>query len=89
MERVGNLVVFTLRANAFLHHMVRNVVGSLVYVGAGRQPPAWIARAAAMAATGASPRPPSRPTACTSSAIEYDRSFGLPAFRPNPLLPSP
>ena len=30
------------RANAFLHHMIRNIVGALVYVGAGKQPPAWI-----------------------------------------------
>ena len=34
---------FVLRANAFLHHMVRNIVGTLVYVGAGRQPPDWVA----------------------------------------------
>ncbi len=43
VERAGSLVVFTVRANAFLHHMVRNFVGSLVYVGAGRQPVSWIA----------------------------------------------
>lgn len=28
-------------ANSFLHHMVRNIVGVLVAVGEGRQPPAW------------------------------------------------
>lgn len=39
----GDRVVFDLEANAFLHHMVRNVVGSLVYVGTGRQPVSWIA----------------------------------------------
>ena len=44
VSRHGNLVVVALRANAFLHHMVRNVVGSLVYVGAGRQPAGWIAQ---------------------------------------------
>ena len=42
VERQGNLVVFTFRANAFLHHMVRNLVGTLVYVGAGRQPASWV-----------------------------------------------
>jgi tRNA pseudouridine38-40 synthase len=36
-------VAFTFRANAFLHHMIRNIVGSLVYVGADREEPAWIA----------------------------------------------
>ncbi len=39
----GRFVIFTLRANAFLHHMVRNVVGSLVYVGQGRKPVPWMA----------------------------------------------
>ena len=36
-------VAFVVKANAFLHHMVRNIVGSLVYVGCGRQPASWIA----------------------------------------------
>lgn len=31
------------QANAFLHHMVRNIVGSLLEVGAGERPEAWIA----------------------------------------------
>lgn len=30
-------------ASAFLHHMVRNIVGCLVAVGTGAQPPAWLA----------------------------------------------
>ena len=38
----GRYLVFDLRANAFLHHMVRNLVGSLVHVGKGRQPPRWL-----------------------------------------------
>lgn len=29
-------------ASAFLHHMVRNLVGTLVYVGKGAHPPAWV-----------------------------------------------
>ena len=39
----GSLIRFDFSADAFLHHMVRNIVGSLVYVGAGKHPPAWIA----------------------------------------------
>lgn len=39
----GRFVLMTFRANAFLHHMVRNLVGTLVYVGQGRQPPEWVA----------------------------------------------
>ena len=34
---------FDFDANAFLHHMVRNLMGCLVAVGSGRQPPAWMA----------------------------------------------
>ena len=39
----GDMFMFTLRANAFLHHMVRNIIGSLIAVGQGKQDPAWIA----------------------------------------------
>lgn len=44
ITRRGRFFVFTLRANAFLHHMVRNIIGALVYVGQGRHPPEWIAQ---------------------------------------------
>jgi tRNA pseudouridine38-40 synthase len=39
----GDMFIFTLCANAFLHHMVRNIVGSLIMVGQGKQAPDWIA----------------------------------------------
>ena len=39
----GNLFIFDFEASAFLHHMVRNLVGSLVYIGKGTQSPDWIA----------------------------------------------
>ncbi|MDP2809028.1 MAG: tRNA pseudouridine(38-40) synthase TruA [Rhodocyclaceae bacterium] len=41
--RENDVIVFDLRANAFLHHMVRNLVGALVFVGKGRFAPEWIA----------------------------------------------
>ncbi len=41
VERRGERVDFVLRANAFLHHMVRNIVGTLVQVGRGRRAPEW------------------------------------------------
>ena len=34
---------FDFDANAFLHHMVRNLMGSLLMVGTGRQTPGWMA----------------------------------------------
>ncbi|MEO7494414.1 MAG: tRNA pseudouridine(38-40) synthase TruA, partial [Massilia sp.] len=42
VARQGDMVVFTVRANAFLHHMVRNLVGSLIYIGLGKHPPEWL-----------------------------------------------
>lgn len=41
--REGERVFVDIEANAFLHHMVRNIVGSLLEVGRGARPPAWIA----------------------------------------------
>ncbi|MDO5101461.1 MAG: tRNA pseudouridine(38-40) synthase TruA [Lautropia sp.] len=43
IERHGAFILMSLTANAFLHHMVRNLVGSLVYVGDGRRPSEWLA----------------------------------------------
>ncbi len=42
VKRVGDYVSFDFRANAFLHHQVRNMVGALVWVGLGRRTPAWV-----------------------------------------------
>jgi tRNA pseudouridine38-40 synthase len=42
VSRYGDIICFEVTANAFLQHMVRNIVGSLVHVGCGRQRTAWI-----------------------------------------------
>jgi len=42
IRRHGETIVFTLRASAFLHHMVRNLIGSLIYVGQRRHAPSWL-----------------------------------------------
>jgi tRNA pseudouridine38-40 synthase len=42
IAREDDLIRFELHADAFLQHMVRNIVGALVYVGDGRQAPAWL-----------------------------------------------
>ncbi|GMV03184.1 MAG: tRNA pseudouridine synthase A [Burkholderiales bacterium] len=44
LDERGSFVVFTFTGNAFLHHMVRNLMGALVAVGEGRHPPQWIAQ---------------------------------------------
>ena len=86
-RRRNNLVVLTFRANAFLHHMVRNLVGSLIYVGAARQQPGWIAELLAARDRNAA-APTFAPEGLYLAAIEYDPAFQLPAFRPHPLLES-
>ncbi|MCX7155929.1 MAG: tRNA pseudouridine(38-40) synthase TruA [Rhodocyclales bacterium] len=42
VRRHGDLLVFEFEASAFLHHMVRNLVGTLVYVGKGAHAPEWV-----------------------------------------------
>ena len=40
--RIRDLIVVEIEANAFLHHMVRNIVGSLISVGMRRKKPDWM-----------------------------------------------
>ena len=44
VTRRGDYVTFDVRGNAFLHHMVRNIVGCLVYVGKGRHGREWVSQ---------------------------------------------
>lgn len=48
LRRDGEQVVMEIQANAFLHHMVRNIMGSLLCVGRGEQPVEWIANLLAL-----------------------------------------
>ncbi|MDO8718681.1 MAG: tRNA pseudouridine(38-40) synthase TruA [Polaromonas sp.] len=38
---------FEFEANAFLHHMIRNIMGCLLAIGQGRYPPDWLAEVVA------------------------------------------
>jgi tRNA pseudouridine38-40 synthase len=42
VQRNGDLLRVEIRANAFLHHMVRNIVGTLLEVGRKEKPPEWL-----------------------------------------------
>ncbi len=43
ITRVGDEVSIEIEANAFLHHMVRNIVGSLLPIGRGERTSHWLA----------------------------------------------
>lgn len=40
--RNGDLVILEIEANAFLHHMVRNIAGTLMRIGSGHESPSWM-----------------------------------------------
>lgn len=42
VSRQGNFIIVDIKANAFLHHMVRNIVGSLIRVGRKIESIAWM-----------------------------------------------
>jgi tRNA pseudouridine38-40 synthase len=74
----GPWITFDFSANAFLHHMVRNIVGSLVYVGAGRQPAAWLAEILRSRDRGRA-APTFDAAGLYLSGVDYDVPWGLPA----------
>ena len=42
ISKYGDYWRFEFEANAFLHHMIRNIMGTLIAVGAGNQPVSWV-----------------------------------------------
>ncbi|MFP5507503.1 MAG: tRNA pseudouridine(38-40) synthase TruA [Gammaproteobacteria bacterium] len=42
VQRHGEFIHLDVTANAFLHHMVRNIAGTLMAVGRGEQPVDWV-----------------------------------------------
>jgi tRNA pseudouridine38-40 synthase len=75
--RVEKMLVFEFRANAFLHHMVRNLVGALVYVGNGRLTIAGLLELLQARDRRLAP-PTFSPSGLYFSGVEYDRCWGLP-----------
>jgi tRNA pseudouridine38-40 synthase len=78
ISRTNHLISLEIEADAFLHHMVRNMVGTLVYIGMGRQQPAWASEVLA-----ARDRRLAAPTyaACGLSLTQviYPEHFQIPA----------
>ena len=87
-DAYGDLVRFSLSADAFLHHMVRNLVGALVAIGAGRAEPGWMRELleardrtrgpATFAADG-----------LYFAGADYDAAFALPPTRREVALAAP
>ena len=81
VKRRGAYWRFDFDANAFLYHMVRNIMGCLVAVGQGAQPPAWLAGVLA-----AKNREAAAPTFPADGLYfvgpYYDESQAIPAHTP-------
>lgn len=83
IERHGDYVVFEFRANAFLQHMVRNLVGTLVYVGKGTYRPEWVAELLA-GRDRAAAAPTFDSAGLYLARVDYDAAWGLPGARAMP-----
>lgn len=75
--REGDYILFEFRASAFLHHMVRNMVGALVHVGKGAQPPEWI-EALIVARDRSRAAPTFPPHGLYFCGVEYEARWQLP-----------
>jgi tRNA pseudouridine38-40 synthase len=73
----GDLFRFEFAADAFLQHMVRNMVGSLVYIGSGRQSVGWM-RELLESRDRTRAAPTFSPAGLYLAAVEYDAAWGLP-----------
>jgi tRNA pseudouridine38-40 synthase len=73
----GPFVHFRFRANAFLHHMVRNIMGCLVSVGRGRHPADWMTDVLA-ARERKHAAPTFMPDGLYLAEVGYPAEFGVP-----------
>lgn len=85
VTRYGEYVVVDIKANAFVHHMVRNITGSLMEIGCGNQPECWMVDLLA-----AKDRTLAAATAKAAGlylvAVDYPTRFELPTPPPGPLF---
>lgn len=81
----SNIFRFELCADAFLHHMVRNIIGCLVYVGKGKYTPEWM-----LTLLEERDRTHAAPTFSASglylAGIRYDAKWKLPDFNHLPMM---
>ncbi|MEG0280107.1 MAG: tRNA pseudouridine(38-40) synthase TruA [Morganella sp. (in: enterobacteria)] len=83
--RQGQYVVVDIKANAFVHHMVRNIVGSLLEIGRGNQEITWISELLAL-----KERAKAAATAPAEGlylvSVDYPAEFALPSPVMGPLF---
>ena len=85
VTRQGMYIMVDIQANAFLHHMVRNIVGSLLQIGLGNQPIEWISELLALknrkqaAAT-------AKPNGLYLVDVTYPEQYQLPKLPLGPLF---
>jgi tRNA pseudouridine38-40 synthase len=85
IARVGALLRVDFTADAFLHHMVRNIMGALVQVGTGKCTPAWMGQL--LDATDRTRGPATfAADGLYFVGADYDARFALPSTRRDPAL---
>ena len=78
VHRHGDWLVFDFAANAFLQHMIRNLVGALVYVGKGAEPVTLMTALLSQKDRTLAP-PTFMPDGLYLTAVDYDAGWGLPS----------
>ena len=81
IARRGNYWRFEFEASAFLHHMIRNIMGCLIAIGAGNRPAAWMAEVLQARSRDAA-APTFSPDGLYFLGPVYDATFGLPERTP-------
>ena len=85
IKRQGDYVFLDVQANAFLHHMVRNITGSLIEVGSKEQPKEWI-QALLEGRDRTKAAPTAKPNGLYFVEVVYPEEFNLPKAELGPLF---
>ncbi len=80
IQQKGEFFFFAFTANAFLHHMVRNLMGALIYIGQGRQDPQWMDELLA-ARDRCRAAPTFSPHGLYLAHVQYPEQFRLPILQ--------